>query len=192
MPETEIKLSHPAQEVVISFQAARRNEPHSALLLRGQLYLQRPHDLMRHLILEGKDIFQLPVVALGPDVVTGGGVYQLDINADTIPSFLDAAFYRDTTAGCRFITNCYSTKKYERGEKSVTMLDEEEQQRLAEADRTLVAQAAAFSQELLRFLDLAEHRLANHIPPERWWWYLDVVRHIPYQDLHSHPSRAGK
>lgn len=71
-------------------------------------------------------------------------------------------------------------------------LDDEEQQRLAEADRTLVMQAAAFSQELLRFLDLAQHRHANHIPPERWWWYLDVVRHIPYQDLHSYPERTGK
>lgn len=59
----------------------------------------------------------------------------------------------------------------------------EEQRRLAEADRTLVAQASAFSQELLRFLNLPEHRLAHHIPPERWWWYLDVVRYVPYREL---------
>lgn len=58
----------------------------------------------------------------------------------------------------------------------------EEQLKLAEADRALVAQAATFSQELLRFLDLTEHRLAHRIPPERWWWYLDVVRYVPYRE----------
>lgn len=58
----------------------------------------------------------------------------------------------------------------------------EEQLRLAEADRALVAQAAIFSQELLRFLDLAEYRLTHRIPPERWWWYLDVVSYVPYRE----------
>jgi hypothetical protein len=58
-------------------------------------------------------------------------------------------------------------------------LTAEEQQRLTEADKTLVAQAVVFSQELLRFLDLTEYRQENRIPPERWWWYIDVVRYLP-------------
>jgi hypothetical protein len=58
----------------------------------------------------------------------------------------------------------------------------EEQLKLAEADRALVVQAVTFSQELLRFLDLAEYRLAHRIPPERWWWYLDVVRYVPCRE----------
>ena len=73
-----------------------------------------------------------------------------------------------------------------------TTLSEAERQRLAEADRLLVTQAEVFSQELLKFLNLSQHRQTAHIPPERWWWYLDVVRHVPYQGLHSSPSRVGK
>ena len=54
-----------------------------------------------------------------------------------------------------------------------------EQTALAEADRVLVQRAAAFSQELLRFLDLAAHRREQGILPARWWWYLDVLSHLP-------------
>ena len=54
-----------------------------------------------------------------------------------------------------------------------------EQTELAEADRVLVQRAAAFSQQLLRFLDLAAHRREHGILPARWWWYLDVLSHVP-------------
>ena len=70
-------------------------------------------------------------------------------------------------------------------------LSEAERQQLAEADRLLVTQAEVFSQELLKFLNLSQHRQTAHIPPERWWWYLDVVRHVPHQGLHSSSSRVG-
>jgi len=59
------------------------------------------------------------------------------------------------------------------------MLTPEEQAALEEADRGLVARAPAFSQELLRFLDLAAYRREHGIPPAHWWWYLDVVSHVP-------------
>ena len=58
-------------------------------------------------------------------------------------------------------------------------LTSEEQAALAEADRILIARATAFHQELLRFLDLATYRREHGIPPTRWWWYLDVVSHLP-------------
>jgi hypothetical protein len=58
-------------------------------------------------------------------------------------------------------------------------LSPEEQSTLAEADRTLAEQAEAFQQEIQRFLDLATYRHAHAIPPERWWWYLDVLQHVP-------------
>lgn len=58
-------------------------------------------------------------------------------------------------------------------------LTSEEQETLAEADRVLVERSAAFYQELLRFLDLAAYRREHSIPPTRWWWYLDVVSHLP-------------
>jgi hypothetical protein len=58
-------------------------------------------------------------------------------------------------------------------------LTSEEQEALAEADRVLVERAAAFYQELLRFLDLAAYRREHGIPPACWWWYLDVLSHLP-------------
>jgi hypothetical protein len=58
-------------------------------------------------------------------------------------------------------------------------LTSKEQKALAEADRILMEEAAAFHQELLRFLDLATYRRDHGIPPTRWWWYLDVVSHLP-------------
>ena len=73
-------------------------------------------------------------------------------------------------------------------------LTSEEQDALAEADRVLVEQATAFYQELLRFLDLAAYRREHGIPPARWWWYLDVVSHLPSlkgeapEKGHSSPS----
>jgi len=58
-------------------------------------------------------------------------------------------------------------------------LTSEEQEALAEADRVLVERATAFYQEILRFLDLAAYRREHGILPTRWWWYLDVVSHLP-------------
>jgi hypothetical protein len=43
----------------------------------------------------------------------------------------------------------------------------------------LAEQAHLFHQELQRFVDLAAYRREHGIPPERWWWYLDVVRYVP-------------
>ena len=58
-------------------------------------------------------------------------------------------------------------------------LSSEEQEALAEADRVLVERATAFYQELLRFLDLATYRREHGTPSARWWWYLDVLSHLP-------------
>jgi hypothetical protein len=58
-------------------------------------------------------------------------------------------------------------------------LTSEEQNALAGADRVLLERASAFRQELLRFLDLAAYRREHGIPPARWWWYLDVISHLP-------------
>jgi hypothetical protein len=58
-------------------------------------------------------------------------------------------------------------------------LTPEEHVALGEADRTLAEQGQAFHQELQRFLDLGVYRREQRIPPERWWWYLDVIRYVP-------------
>lgn len=64
--------------------------------------------------------------------------------------------------------------------ETVPALTPEEQEALIEADRVLVEQAFAFSKELLRFLDLVAYRQERGIPPTHWWWYLDVVSHLPF------------
>lgn len=70
-------------------------------------------------------------------------------------------------------------------------LTPEEQLRLADADQALVKQAAVFYEELSRFLNLAEQRQTYGIPASRWWWYLDVVRHVPRHDGMA-PALEGK
>ena len=55
----------------------------------------------------------------------------------------------------------------------------EEQAILADADRQLSENAALFLPELSRFIDLADERSKKAIPPERWWWYLDVIAQLP-------------
>jgi hypothetical protein len=58
-------------------------------------------------------------------------------------------------------------------------LTAEEKKLLAIADDQLIARAAEFYQELLRFVDLGEKRQSEKIPPQRWWWYLDVIAYLP-------------
>jgi|SRR5687767_12690242 hypothetical protein len=58
-------------------------------------------------------------------------------------------------------------------------LTPEEQAILAAADQALVQQATAFHRALQSFLDLAQYRQEHAVPAERWWWYLDVVCHMP-------------
>ena len=55
----------------------------------------------------------------------------------------------------------------------------EEKKLLDEADRLLIAQADEFATELARFTNLVEARRTNRIPPSHWWWYLDVISHLP-------------
>lgn len=58
-------------------------------------------------------------------------------------------------------------------------LSPHERERLALADRRLVAQAAAFHAELSRITSLQYERRQRDVSPSRWWWYLDVLVHFP-------------
>ena len=62
------------------------------LFLQGELQIQRRHDLLHDLILQGKDVFEWAIVALGPEMAAGGGVNQLRDNPHLIASLLHAAF----------------------------------------------------------------------------------------------------
>jgi hypothetical protein len=63
-----------------------------------------------------------------------------------------------------------------------------EQAALGAADATLAAHAPVVHHEIQRFLDLALYRREQDVPPERWWWYLDVLQHVP---RHTAATPAG-
>jgi hypothetical protein len=60
-----------------------------------------------------------------------------------------------------------------------SQLNQEEKTLLTKADRQLIKKVKDFYQELSRFVNLTESRKAQFIPPERWWWYLDVLALLP-------------
>ena len=70
----------------------------------------------------------------------------------------------------------------------------EEKAVLEEADRDLLSNSRAFATELDSCIDLAERRREEDISPERWWWYLDVLAHLPLpatQDTATETARAA-
>ncbi|MBA2391100.1 MAG: hypothetical protein H0V67_12690 [Geodermatophilaceae bacterium] len=54
-----------------------------------------------------------------------------------------------------------------------------DQERLVAADRLLVARASAFYAELSRITSLQYEREQRKLSPMHWWWYLDVLAHLP-------------
>ena len=64
-------------------------------------------------------------------------------------------------------------------EAQIDSLSQAEQEQLAEADRRLITQAAAFHRELLRFTSMEYQRELRKVPPSHWWWYLDVLSYLP-------------
>ena len=53
-------------------------------------------------------------------------------------------------------------------------LTAEEKKSLAGADEKFRNNALIFHQELSRFIDLKSWRKTEGIPPQRWWWFLDM------------------
>ncbi len=64
-------------------------------------------------------------------------------------------------------------------------LSEAEKTLLTKADRQLIEKVNDFYQELSRFVNLAEMRKAQAIPPQHWWWYLDVLVFLPISLLYN-------
>jgi hypothetical protein len=58
---------------------------------------------------------------------------------------------------------------------------QEDRDALRAADLVLLRYATEFSEGIARCTDLAEQRRARAIPPSRWWWYLDVISHLPIE-----------
>ena len=58
-------------------------------------------------------------------------------------------------------------------------LSTSEKKALAAADRRLVEQAKEFYAALSLFINFEQRRQTHQIPVTRWWWYLDVLAHLP-------------
>ena len=62
------------------------------LFLGQELELQGRHDCLGNLILDGEDIGEVAVVAVGPDMVAGLAVDQLGVDPHPVAGLADAAF----------------------------------------------------------------------------------------------------
>ena len=69
-------------------------------------------------------------------------------------------------------------------------LTEAEKRQLSIADSQLIKKAARFYAELSRFINLKQKREAEPISAEHWWWYLDVLAHLP-QSLYTEEISAS-
>ncbi len=58
-------------------------------------------------------------------------------------------------------------------------LSPEESAKLLKADRQLIEQSPIFLSELQQITTLEYERERRKASPERWWWYLDVIIHLP-------------
>jgi len=64
-------------------------------------------------------------------------------------------------------------------------LTAEEAAQLEAADRRLLIQASQFHASLAQIADLQLERQRRQTPPDRWWWYLDVLTRLPQRPLRS-------
>ena len=80
-----------AQDVVVGLEVPGGRSPEAAFLRNGELYREDPDDLLGHLVLQGKDVLEIPVITLRPHVVPRGGVDELGGDPDPIPGLANAA-----------------------------------------------------------------------------------------------------
>ncbi|NOZ71535.1 MAG: hypothetical protein GXP38_06435 [Chloroflexi bacterium] len=58
-------------------------------------------------------------------------------------------------------------------------LSREQREQLATADKILLRQADQFFESIQGIADLERWRREEKVPPEHWWWYLDVIARLP-------------
>ena len=67
-------------------------------------------------------------------------------------------------------------------------LSSQQQAQTTHADQQLLCHATTIVTELSQVIDLSDERQRRNPSPEQWWWYLDVLRHTPFQPL---PQNVG-
>jgi len=58
-------------------------------------------------------------------------------------------------------------------------LTDTQRDRLGKADQKLFVQAGRFLHAIQQIADLESWRAQEKATPEQWWWYLDVISHLP-------------
>src|SRR5262249_61042582 len=84
------RFGSPQQEIVGLEHSGRRPAQTNPLGF-GELHRHGPDDLLADLVLQGKDVAHLAVVAVGPDVIAGRRVHQLRRYPQAIARTLHAA-----------------------------------------------------------------------------------------------------
>jgi hypothetical protein len=54
-----------------------------------------------------------------------------------------------------------------------------QQEQLHQADQVLLTNADCFVEAINEIADLSSWRNQRDAPAEHWWWYLDVIVHLP-------------
>ena len=94
----------PAAQVAVVGQWVFRGLARDGLFfLRGERDPQGLGDAPGDLLLDGEDVFQLPVVALGPDGMPRRGFHELCGDADAVPRAADGAF--EHVGGAELLTH---------------------------------------------------------------------------------------
>jgi len=87
-----VELLTTAQEQVVAIDVVRARVRQRSRFALRQLDRERAHDLVRHVVLDGEDVLEVAVVALGPQVTAARRVDQLRRHAHTLSRLAYAAF----------------------------------------------------------------------------------------------------
>ena len=91
----KLACAHPA---FVGFEVLGFAAAQVLLLDFAELDRQRFDDLLHHLVLDGEDVGQLAVVALGPQMAAARGVDELRGDAHAVAGLADAAFEHEAHA----------------------------------------------------------------------------------------------
>jgi len=85
-------MFQPAQEGVIRLQVVGVFAYDESFLLQGELQLQRRHNPLYNLVLQGKNVREWAIILLRPHLIARRRVDQLHRDPDTLVRFLHAPF----------------------------------------------------------------------------------------------------
>ena len=86
-----VALLGSAKHEIVRLEHFGRRPAEADLLGLGELHRHGANDLLGDLVLEGEDVADLAVVALGPEVIAGGRVHELRRDAHAVARTLHAA-----------------------------------------------------------------------------------------------------